>query len=201
MDGTLVDSTPVVEKVWGRFAEQHGLDVEEILAHSHGVKAIDTIRRHVPDIDVDAAAADLAAYEIDQNEGISEVPGAAAFVNSLELAEFAVVTSAPSQLARVRLEICGIQEPTVLVGADEVERGKPDPLPYLTAAKALGVEPADCVVFEDAPAGIQSGLNAGMRVIVVNAIGDGTPDDLTHIADYANARIERVEVGFEIVLD
>ena len=200
MDGTLVDSTPVVEMVWRRFAAAHGLDGDEILATSHGVKAIDTIRKHVPDIDADAAAEDLAAFEIGQNDGIIEIPGAPAFVKSLEPGEFAVVTSAPSQLARVRLALCDIPIPEVLVGAEDVERGKPNPDPYLQAAAALGVAPEDCIVFEDAPAGIQSGLNAGMRVVVVGDSEDDIAVGLPRVPDYEHARIEHDESGFDVVL-
>ena len=200
MDGTLVDSTPVVEMVWRRFAATHGLDGDEILATSHGVKAIDTIRKHVPDIDADAAAEDLAAFEIGQNDGIIEIPGASAFVKSLEPGEFAVVTSAPSQLARVRLALCDIPIPEVLVGAENVERGKPNPDPYLQAAAALGVAPEDCIVFEDAPAGIQSGLNAGMRVVVVGDSEDDIAVGLPRVPDYEHACIEHDESGFDVVL-
>jgi sugar-phosphatase len=200
MDGTLVDSTPVVEMVWRRFAAEHGLDGDEILAHSHGIKAIDTIRKHAPHIDADAAAADLAAFELGQNDGIIEVPGSATFVRSLNPHEFAVVTSAPSQLARVRLALCDIPIPEVLVGAEDVERGKPDPDPYLKAAAALGVAPEDCIVFEDAPAGIQAGIAAGMRVVVVNAISSETPEGLPGIPNYLEARIERSGDGFDVVL-
>ena len=200
MDGTLVDSTPVVEMVWRRFAGAHGLDGDEILATSHGVKAIDTIRKHAPHIDADAAAEDLAAFEIGQNDGIIEIPGASAFVKSLNPHDFAVVTSAPGALARVRLALCDIPIPAVLVGAEDVERGKPNPDPYLQAAAALGVAPEDCIVFEDAPAGIQSGLNAGMRVVVVGNVVDEVADGLERVADYRGATIERDVEGFSVVL-
>lgn len=200
MDGTLVDSTPVVEMVWRRFADAHGLDADEILATSHGVKSIDTIRKHVPHIDADAAAADIAAFEIGQNDGIVEIPGASAFVKALNLQQFALVTSAPAELARVRLALCDIPIPTVLVGAEDVERGKPNPDPYLQAAAALSIDPADCIVFEDAPAGIHSGRNAGMRVVVVGDVADEVAEGLPRIADYSSATIEPTSVGFIVVL-
>lgn len=116
MDGTLVDSTEVVERVWGRFADAHGVDIDELLATSHGVKAIDTIRRHVPGIDAVAASEELAAYELTQNEGIVEIAGAAAFTALVPDEGFAVVTSAPMELAALRLALCGIRVPTALVG-------------------------------------------------------------------------------------
>jgi sugar-phosphatase len=200
MDGTLVDSTPVVEMVWHRFAATHGLDGDDILATSHGIKAIDTIRKHAPHIDADAAAADLAAFEMGQNDGIIEIPGASAFVKALNPHDFAVVTSAPGELARVRLALCDIPIPAVLVAAEDVERGKPNPDPYLQAAAALGVAPEDCLVFEDAPAGIRSGLNAGMRVVVVGDVVDPVTAGLDRVADYRSAKIDHGSEGFSVVL-
>jgi len=201
MDGTLVDSTPVVEMVWRRFADAHGVDADEILASSHGVKAIDTIRKHAPQIDADAAAADLAAFEIGQNDGIVEIAGAAAFVRAIPEGGYAVVTSAPRELALVRLQLCDIPVPAVVVGAEDVEHGKPNPDPYLTAATALGIAPEDCVVFEDAPAGIRSGLAAGMRVVVVGDSADEVTEGLLRIRDYNSARITTADDdAFVVVL-
>lgn len=201
MDGTLVDSTPVVEMVWRLFADAHGVDADEILASSHGVKAIDTIRKHAPQIDADAAAADLAAFEIGQNDGIVEIAGAAAFVRAIPEGGYAVVTSAPRELALVRLQLCDIPVPAVVVGAEDVEHGKPNPDPYLTAATALGIAPEDCVVFEDAPAGIRSGLAAGMRVVVVGDSADEVTEGLLRIRDYNSARITTADDdAFVVVL-
>ena len=202
MDGTLVDSTAIVEKVWGRFAEQHGVSIVDILRTSHGVKAHDTIRRHGPaNIDVDVAAADLAAFEIEQTDGLIEIPGAARFVEQVPEGGFALVTSAPNALARMRLELCGIHVPRVVIAADNVMNGKPHPEPYLNAAAALGLDPADCVVFEDAPAGIRSGLAAGMRVVVVGRVADDVADGLPRIFDYLGCSIENVDAtGFSMSL-
>ena len=200
MDGTLVDSTPVVEMVWRRFADAHEIDVVEILASSHGVKAIDTIRKHAPHIDADAAAADLAAFEIGQNDGIVEIAGAAAFVRAIPEGGYAVVTSAPRELALVRLQLCDIPVPAVVVGAEDVEHGKPNPDPYLTAATALGIAPQDCVVFEDAPAGIRSGLAAGMRVVVVGDSADEVTEGMPRIPDYNSARITTADDGAFVVV-
>jgi len=201
MDGTLVDSTAIVERVWGRFADEHGVSIVDILRSSHGVKAHDTIRKHAPHlIDVDAAAADLAAFEIEQTDGLIEIPGAARFVEQVPEGGYALVTSAPNALARMRLELCGIHSPSVVVAADDVINGKPHPEPYLTAAAALGLEPADCVVFEDAVAGIRSGLAAGMRVVVVGGVVDEVTEGLTRIVDYTNASIADADTsGFTIV--
>jgi len=202
MDGTLVDSTAIVERVWGRFADEHGVSIADIMRTSHGVKAHDTIRRHGPrGIDVDVAAADLAAFEIEQTDGLIEIAGAGRFVEQVPESGFALVTSAPHALARKRLELCGIRVPSVVVAAEDVAHGKPDPEPYLTAAAALGIKPVDCVVFEDAAAGIHSALAAGMRVVVVGGITDDVAHGLTRIVDYTGSSIARVdETGFSIVL-
>jgi sugar-phosphatase len=200
MDGTLVDSTPVVEMVWRRFADAHEIDVVEILSSSHGVKAIDTIRKHAPHIDADAAAADLAAFEIGQNDGIVEIEGAAVFVRAIPSGGYAVVTSAPRELALVRLQLCDIPIPDVVIGAEDVEHGKPNPDPYLRAADALGLAPEDCVVFEDAPAGIRSGLAAGMRVVVVGDSTDEATDGLPRIPNYLAASIAAADGAFDVVL-
>ena len=200
MDGTLVDSTAVVEHVWGRFAREHEIDLVALLATSHGVKAIDTIRLHAPGIDAVAAADELAAYELTQNEGIVEIPGAATFTALVPGDGYAVVTSAPTELAALRLALCGIRTPSVLVGAEDVEHGKPDPEPYLKAAAALGIAPADCVVFEDAAAGIRAGIAAGMRVVVVGSLDADAAAGLPRIADYSRSTIEPADDGFVIVL-
>ena len=202
MDGTIVDSTATVEHVWGRFADTHGVSLETILGDSHGIKAVDTIRKYGPEgIDADAAAADIAAYEINLLDGIVEIPGAAAFVSALTDAQFALVTSAPRDLGIVRLNHCGIPLPSVIVGAEDVTHGKPDPEPYLSGARQLGIDPADCVVFEDAPAGIRAGLAAGMRVVVVGAVDDPVAEGLPRIHDYRFARVEQGDGGaFTIVL-
>ena len=201
MDGTLVDSTPVVEMVWRRFADAHEIDVVEILASSHGVKAIDTIRKHAPHIDADAAAADLAAFEIGQNDGIIEIPGAAAYVRAIPEGGYAVVTSAPRELALVRLQLCDIPVPVVVIGAEDVEHGKPNPDPYLAAADALGLAPEECIVFEDAPAGIRSGLAAGMRVVVVGDTNDEAAEGLPRIPNYlSSAGNARGDGAFDVVL-
>ena len=200
MDGTLVDSTAVVEQVWGRFARANGVDIVELLSTSHGVRAVDTIRLHAPSLDAEVAADELAAYELTQNEGIVEIPGAAAFAGRVPDGGFAVVTSAPRQLAALRLALCGIRVPTVLVGAEDIEHGKPSPDPYLMAAAELGVDPDDCVVFEDAPAGIQAGLAAGMRVVVVGDVEADITSGLPRIPDYSASTIEPHDGSFTIVV-
>ncbi|WP_346010091.1 HAD-IA family hydrolase [Arthrobacter sp. Alg241-R88] len=168
MDGTLVDSTAVVEQVWGEFAARYGLDIEEILRTSHGVQAGDTVRRFAPPgADVLALTAELGAMERVRTEGILPLPGAARLLASLPADAVALVTSADRVLADIRMAAAGLAMPATVVTAELVTRGKPDPEGYLKAAAGLGVDPSDAVVFEDAPAGIAAGVAAGIPTVAV----------------------------------
>jgi sugar-phosphatase len=190
MDGTLVDSTPVVERIWTHFAGTRGLDAAEVIAACHGVRMIETIRRFAPDADADAIVAELTAMEIADIDGVGEIPGARAFLAALPPERVAIVTSAVSELVMVRLAAAGIPAPAVLVDADQVERGKPDPAPFRRAADLLAVPAADTVVFEDAEAGIRAGLAAGATVVVVGAHRSATTAGLARIPDYRGVRAE-----------
>ena len=186
MDGTLVDSTEVVELVWARFADRFGLDLAEILKTSHGRRMEDSILRFGPEgVDVAAQKKDLSDFEYVTTEGVVAVPGAPHFVRSLPAERIALVTSAGRDLATMRMLSVDVPLPAVLVGAEDVTNGKPHPEPYLTAAAALGAHPGDTVVFEDADAGIESGLAAGMRVIVVGDAAGEIACDLPRIRDYS----------------
>jgi sugar-phosphatase len=186
MDGTLVDSTAVVEQVWSAFALEHDLDAQAIIATGHGVRAEDTMRRHGPaGFDVAAGADRLFDLEYAAVDGIVPIAGAAAFVESLPPASIALVTSARRALALRRLEIASVPAPGVVVTAADVEHGKPAPDCYIEAARRLGADVSQCLVFEDAPAGITSGRAAGAEVVVITAththpITTGYP----HIRDY-----------------
>jgi sugar-phosphatase len=186
MDGTLVDSTAVVEQVWTEFAVRYALDLAEILRTSHGVRASDTVRRFAPaGADVVALTEELGAMERVRTEGIVALPGAAQLLRNLPAEAVALVTSADRILADVRMAAAGLAMPATAVTADLVTRGKPHPEGYLTAAGLLGVEPADAVVFEDAPAGIAAGLAAGIRTVAVGPNTGPLPDGVLHIPDYS----------------
>ncbi|UKA63332.1 HAD-IA family hydrolase [Arthrobacter sp. FW306-04-A] len=186
MDGTLVDSTAIVEQVWSEFAGRYGLDIEEILRTSHGVQAKDTVRRFAPaGADIDALAEELGEMERTRTDGIVALPGAAELLESLPADAVAMVTSADRILAGVRMKAAGLGMPATTVTSEAVTRGKPDPEGYLMAAALLGAEPADVVVFEDAPAGIASALAAGMMTVVVGDAGGEVADGLWQIADYS----------------
>jgi sugar-phosphatase len=192
MDGTLITSTLAAERVWTRWAERHGLDVAALLSVMHGVRAIDTIRnQNLPDIDLDAEVAWVERGEIDDVEGVAPIPGAIDFVKRLPPDRWAVVTSASVPLARARLRAAGVTPPAVMITAEDVERGKPDPAGYLRAAATLGFDIADCLVFEDAEAGIKAGEAAGAAVMVVTAAWTH-PLETAHprLADYADVKLE-----------
>ena len=192
MDGTLITSTLAAERVWTRWAERHGLDVAALLSVMHGVRAIDTIRnQNLPDIDLAAEVAWVERGEIEDVEGVAAIAGAIDFVKRLPPDRWAVVTSASVPLARARLKATGVTPPAVMITAEDVERGKPDPAGYLKAAAALGFDIADCLVFEDAEAGIRAGEAAGADVVVVTAAWTHPlQTDHPTLANYADAGLE-----------
>ncbi|HEY2860625.1 MAG TPA: HAD-IA family hydrolase [Terracidiphilus sp.] len=167
MDGTLVDSTACVEYMWGTWGERHGIALQDILAISHGRLTRDTIREIAPHLDAEAEAKALDDAAVTRGEGIVALRGARELVATLRPGEWAVVTSAPRALAEARLRFAGLPIPTCLVGNEDVRAGKPDPDGFLKAAAWLGVDPADCTVVEDTPAGILAARAAGMRVLAV----------------------------------
>lgn len=191
MDGTLITSTAAAERVWTRWATRHGIDVVAFLPTMHGVRAADTIRKqNLPDIDLEAEIAWVERGEIEDVEGVVAIPGAIDFVKRLPPDRWAIVTSATVPLARARLTAAGVTPPAVFITAEDVEHGKPHPAGYLKAAKALGFDIADCLVFEDAEAGIRAGEAAGADVMVVTAAWTH-PLKTEHprLADYADADI------------
>ncbi len=169
LDGVLVDSTRSVERHWRAWAQQKGLDPEEIMAIAHGVRAIEVIQRVAPHLDAAAEVREIEAREVIDRDGVVVMPGAAALVASIPDGQWGVVTSGTRLLASGRLRLMGLPAPKVLVTADDVANGKPHPEPYLKGAGLLGVRPADCLVIEDAPAGIQSARAGGMKVVGITS--------------------------------
>ena len=145
----------------------HGLDADAILPGAHGVRNVDTMRRIAPHLDVEKELAVFMAHEVADTHGVVAVDGAASLLAGLEGAPWAVVTSCSAPLAHARLQAAGLLVPPLLITGSDVRHGKPEPEPYLLAAARLGVKPAECVVVEDAPAGIQAGKRAGMRVVAI----------------------------------
>lgn len=167
MDGVLVDSRAVVERTWHRWARRHGLDAEAIIAVAHGRRTSETLAEVAPHLAIADEVAWLDAAEMDDFEGIVEVPGAALFAGSLPPDRWAVVTSAGRDLALRRLACAGIAPPPVLISSDDVRRGKPAPDGYLLGAERLGSSATECIVFEDASPGIDAAITAGAKVIAL----------------------------------
>ncbi|MFJ4266193.1 HAD-IA family hydrolase [Paenarthrobacter nicotinovorans] len=194
MDGTLVDSTAIVEQVWLEFAERYGLDYDEILRTSHGVQAGDTIRRYAPaDADLETLTAELGEMERSRTDGVIALPGAEALLAGLPDEAIALVTSADRILAEIRMKAAGLSMPSTTVTAESVTQGKPHPEGYLKAAALLGAEPADVVVFEDAPAGIAAARAAGMRTVVVGDSGGELEEGMWRIPDYTAVTVTAVK--------
>jgi mannitol-1-/sugar-/sorbitol-6-phosphatase len=165
LDGVLVDSTLPVERHWRAWAKRKGLDGEAILAVSHGMRTVEVIRAVAPQLDAEAEAREIESVEATDIEGLAAMAGAAELVCSVPEGRWGVVTSGPRYLQSGRLRLCGLPVPKVFITADDVVHGKPHPEPYLRGAEGLGIEPARCLVIEDAPAGIESARAAGMIVI------------------------------------
>jgi sugar-phosphatase len=195
MDGTLIDSIASAVRVWTRWAERHGLDAAAVVESMHGVRAVETIRRWgVPDVEREAA--ELTQAEIDDVDGVIAIAGVERFLQALPPDRWAIVTSAPRALAAKRLAAAGLVPPAVLVTAEDVVRGKPAPDGFLAAAKRLGVDPEDCLVWEDAPAGIASAEASGAAVMVVGAT-HSHPMATRHpvIANYEDLTVTVTEAG------
>ena len=170
MDGTILSSIESAERVWSAWAVRHGLDVATFLPTMHGRRAIDTVlRQELPGIDAEAEAAGILQAEIDDVDGVHALAGAVEFLASLPQDRWAIVTSASRSLALRRLEAAGLSHPAVFVTAEDITNGKPDPEGYLLAAARLGFQATDCLVFEDAAAGIEAGERAGGSVLVIRA--------------------------------
>ena len=167
LDGTLVDSHIVVERQWRIWAARHGLDGDMLLGMVHGRKADESMRMVAPHLDIAKEAALLAAAETADLDGVVAIPGMSDLLRALPSDCWAIATSGSHSIATARLKHVGLPAPNVLVTADDVTNGKPAPDPYLLAARRMAKKPDQCVVIEDTPAGIESALAAGMRVIGV----------------------------------
>ena len=170
MDGTILSSIAAAERVWARWARRHGLDVAAFLPTIHGMRSVETVRRlNLPGVDPAAEAAAITAEEMEDVDGIEAIAGVAAFMAGLPADRWAVVTSAPRELALRRIAAAGLPPPPLMVTADDVANGKPAPDCFELAAARLGVSARDCLVFEDAPAGIAAAEAAGASVLVITA--------------------------------
>lgn len=207
LDGTLVDSLPVVERAWSNWGKRHGIDADEILDFIHGKQAITSLRHFMSGSSEEAIQQEftlLEKTEAEDTDGVTALPGARellAHLNALEI-PWAIVTSGSMPVASARRQAAGLPLPTHFVTAERVKKGKPEPDAYLLGAELLGLSPSDCVVVEDAPAGILSGLAAGCAVIAVNAPAD-TPrlaDTALQLTTLSALRISKADDGTITVL-
>ena len=200
MDGVLMDSTPSVERVWRAWAAKYGLDPARVASLAHGRRSIETIRAVAPHLDAEKENIVVEQMEIDDKdgvtalqmdikvEGVTALPGAAELFVRLPPDRFAIVTSATRPLAVARLGYAGIPVPSHIITANDVIHGKPSPEPFLKGAALLGFEPADCLVFEDSPAGVASARSAGMKAIALQT---------TYPADQLQASLRNESITLE----
>jgi HAD superfamily hydrolase (TIGR01509 family) len=167
LDGVLVDSGDAVTRAWQRWAASHDLDFARVEPVIHGRPSREAVATLLPGGDADAESSRIEGLQVDDLDGVRAVPGARELLEGWPPGRVAVVTSATIPLATARLRHAGLPLPETMVTEERVSNGKPAPEGYLTAARELGVAPRDCVVLEDAPAGVEAGLAAGMRVIGV----------------------------------
>jgi len=191
LDGVLVDSTPAVARVWAGWAREHRFDPDDVVKKAHGRPSIATIRELLPHANHAAEDREVERREIADVEGVIPLPGAMKFLQALPPQHWAIVTSCTRPLAGVRIGAAGLPKPRHLITSSDVKHGKPDPEPYLRGAQLLGVPASDCIVIEDAPAGIRAGKAAGARVLALRTTATDTElqqagsdwivDDLTEL--------------------
>jgi sugar-phosphatase len=205
MDGVLVSSIAGAVRCWRRWAAEYGVADAEKVEIPHGIPARDIAKWLVPDIDVAAGLKRIEDLEIEDVGDLVLLPGAKALLESLPLERWAIVTSATKRLLVARLAAAKLPVPERLISADMVEHGKPNPEPYLKGAAVLGVAPAACVVFEDAPNGVRAGVAAGCRVVGV--LGTTGAEELLEagaswlVESLASVTAEVVESGLRLKVE
>lgn len=191
LDGVLVDSMVVVERHWTIWAEKHGFDPEVILQKAHGRRIIETVEEFAPHLDIHTEVESIANGEATDTDGLKLIEGADTLLNSLPKSNWAIATSGTRETALTRLHYAGLPLPSHLISADDVDKGKPNPDPYLLAAKKINKKPERCVVIEDAPAGVTAAKAAGAYVIAVTT--SHVESELLH-ADIITDSLTSIEV-------
>ncbi|KAI0824714.1 phosphatase [Trametes gibbosa] len=220
MDGTLVDSTDGVVGAWELFAEKYpGLDVTEVLSSSHGVRTVENLKIHCGITDSDELNREASRFEDaivseskkNGRQGIVALPGVHDIMKTLGSSHqlpkprWAICTSATKNYANAALKAAGIPVPDVFVVSEDVEKGKPEPDPYLLGAKRCGVDPARCLVVEDAPAGVRSGNAAGSKTLALitshtrEQVNEAKPDYV--VSNLSKVTMKPVENGVEVTID
>jgi sugar-phosphatase len=191
LDGVLIDSEVVSDRHWKRWADLNHVSFDRIAAIHHGLPPVRTVAAVAPHLDAAAESRVFEEWAADDMDGLKTYDGAHALLGALPAGRWGIATSSFRGLTLSRLHFLGLPVPEALVTVNDVKNGKPAPDPYLLAAEKLGLPPADCVVIEDAPAGIRAAKSAGARVIAVtttnrvSALGE---------ADYVVGRLVEVKV-------
>jgi sugar-phosphatase len=193
LDGVLLDSTRAVAQQYTLWANEHGLDPVQVMDAAHGVRTIEVIRRVAPHLDAEAETKKIEDREV-ATDDVVRMPGAVELLNSIPKGRWCVVTSGTRYLATTRMRRFGVPLPDIMVTADDVSRGKPDPEPYWKGAELLKVNPAECVVVEDAPAGIRAARAAGMKVI---SLPTTYPEKDLHEADLIASALTKITVSLD----
>lgn len=167
LDGVLLDSTECIRNTWKIWGEKRGIPFDEIMTVAHGRRAVETIQIVAPHLNAEEEAKPLAAWEAVSTEGVYIIEGALPIVSSLPLTGWAIVTSGTSGIAYARLKATGLPIPEIMITAEDVANGKPDPEPYLAASERMNIPADRCVVIEDSPAGIEAAHRAGMCAVAV----------------------------------
>jgi len=202
MDGILISSLGSVERSWTKWAQMRGVDPAYAIRIAHGCRAIETLAKLRPDLDSEAELKIIEDIEIEDNEGLSVLPGVLQLLRALPRDRWTVVTSATERLARVRLATGGIPVPEQVVTANQVTRGKPHPEPFRAGAALLGFKPEECVVFEDSSSGAQAGRAAGCTVVATTFSHPIESLDAAHylVKDVTGVTVEREGDGLVLRL-
>jgi sugar-phosphatase len=167
MDGVLISSIGSVVRCWRRWAAIYGIPDAKNYNVPHGKRAIEIVKMLRPDIDPEEGLRVIEDMEMEDTDDLKVLPGVKRLLKSLPPERWTIVTSATGRLMEGRLKVAGLPVPPRIISGDMVERGKPDPEPYVRGAALLGFRPEECVVVEDAPSGVGAGLAAGCRVLAV----------------------------------
>jgi sugar-phosphatase len=199
MDGTLVDSTVLSERIWRAWSGKYGFSADGVLAYSHGRRTLDTTRHFAASEEAArSAASEIEAQEIAAEDGAVAIDGAKSLLEELSPGCWAVVTSAGRAVAVRRLAAAGLPIPEVLITGGDVSIGKPDPEGYLLAAQRLGVKPSHCIVFEDTYAGHEAARRGGMRSINRHAVPHDHGGALLTLLDYSAVKVRVVGTSLQL---
>lgn len=205
LDGTLIDSLPVVERAWRSWAKRNALDAEHVMQVIHGRPARESVMELLSSADplkIEQESAWLERYESEDTEGVHALPGAVALLNQLNKQQipWAIVTSGTLPVASARIKATALPAPKVLITAEQVKKGKPDPEPFLLGAEKLGLAARDCLVFEDAPAGVQAGhlANCAVIALLTHFKPDQLPGGLHYIDSLEDLLIDEEKGEFRL---